>query len=149
MKVVLTAIASIAVSLSICASGFSQERIEIVPVATIYPGAIIGDKMLRDRTADDDRRGSGVTRPEALGKVARRTLLAGAPIAQDAVEEQHSIRNGAAVRMVYSAPDLLIEGGGQALQAGRVGDVIRVRNAETGVIVVGSVAADGSIKVDR
>ena len=44
---------------------------------------------------------------------------------------------------------MIIVAYGSALQAGGVGDLIRVRNQDSGLVVSGRVQADGSIRVSE
>jgi len=120
-----------------------------VPVATIYPGDIIRSSMLRNEQFEDHVEPFVGSAAELVGRVARRTLLAGRPVLQDAVEDPRAVQNGALVQMVYTQPGLMITATGQALQAGRVGDSIRVRNVESGIVVSGLVTAEGTVRVDR
>ena len=55
--------------------------------------------------------------------------------------------NGAEVKLVYIEGGLLIVSSGSAMQDGSIGDVVRVRNSDSGVTVTGAVQPDGSIKV--
>ncbi len=121
-----------------------------VPAVTIYPGDIIRDTMLTDHELQSDFAGSGAAihdRTALVGKTARRTLLPGLPIANNAVGEPKVVTIGAMVRVVFNEGGLTITTYGSALQAGAVGDVIPVRNTESGLTVSGTVARDGSILV--
>ena len=51
------------------------------------------------------------------------------------------------MKLVYSEGGLLIMTEGAALQDGGVGDIVRVRNSDSGVTVTGAVQPDGSVKV--
>jgi flagellar basal body P-ring formation protein FlgA len=49
--------------------------------------------------------------------------------------------------MVYVQGDLTIVTSGAALQDGGIGEVIKIRNSDSGVTVVGTVRADGTVRV--
>ena len=51
------------------------------------------------------------------------------------------------IRELFEEAGLAIATYGQAMGPGARGDVVRVRNGESGVIVSGVVQADGSVKV--
>ncbi len=128
----------------------AQESPILVPVTTIYPGDLVRSAMLRtDHAHAGEPRGVVVSGDEIIGKAARRTLLAGRPIPLDAVEDPRAVINGGPVRLVYTSPGLAITAPGQALQAAGVGESIRVRNSDSGIVVVGTVAADGTVRVAR
>jgi flagella basal body P-ring formation protein FlgA len=123
-----------------------------LPVLTVvlYPGDVIRDGVVVDRDfALDPQAAGGVVEDRAmlLGKVAKRTLLPGKPIPLNGVAEPKVVTNGAQVRVVFSEGGLTISTYGAALQAGGVGDLIKVRNPESGIIVTGTVQPDGSVRV--
>ncbi len=109
------------------------------------------DSFLVDREFPDEAstlRGSVINSRLALvGKVARWTLLPGMPIQMNAVTEPNAISNGARVRVVFEQDGLDIETYAIALQAGSVGQVISVRNPDSGMTISGVVQADGSVRV--
>ncbi len=120
-----------------------------VPAVTIYPGDTIREDMLADQDFPDAAASSSfaTNRTMLVGKVARRTLLPGQAIAVNAVGEPRLVRIGALVRVVYKDDGLVIQTYASALQNGAAGDVVAVRNAESGVTISGVVEADGSVHV--
>ena len=82
-----------------------------------------------------------------VGKVARLTLLPGHAIPFAGISNRKLVATGADVTLTYSEGGLTIVTTGSALQDGSVGDLVRVRNGESGVTVSGAVQADGSVKV--
>jgi flagella basal body P-ring formation protein FlgA len=122
-----------------------------VPKLTIYPGDTIGDDWLADREFTPEfvaaRPPLVDSRDAIVGKVARRTLLPGHPVPTNAIAERKLVALGAKVRIVFEDAGLSIVAFGTALQAGSVGAVIQVRNLDSGVMVSGTVAADGSVRV--
>ena len=105
--------------------------------------------MLADTSAQLDGAGGPFarSRSELIGKMARRTLLPGRAIPLRAIDNPRVVRNGAEVQIVYVEGDLTIVTAGAALQDGAVGDVIKIRNSDSGVTVVGTVRADGTVRV--
>lgn len=121
-----------------------------VPTITIYPGDVIKDGWLvdRDTAVTSPARGNFVaSRDVVVGKIARRTLLPGAPIPLNAVSDPKIVSNGAKVRIVFEEGGLTIVTYGAALQDGGVGELISVRNLETGITISGIVQSDGSIRL--
>jgi flagella basal body P-ring formation protein FlgA len=155
LRTLATAIRSIAVVLAVMSdTGFAHAEGGIVPVPTltIYPGDVIKDEWLEDRPFPADTMGMGTgavidSRRALVGKVARRTLLPGKPIPANAVGERKIVTNGAMVKVVFQEGGLTIVTYAAALQAGTVGDVIPVRNIDSGLIVSGVVQPDGSVRV--
>jgi flagella basal body P-ring formation protein FlgA len=119
-----------------------------VPIVTIYPGDTIRDGMLGERDiANPDARTIVQSRSEVVGKVARRTLLPGNLIPIIAVEDAKLVANGGQVKVVFQEAGLTITTYGAALQAGKLGDFIKVRNLDSGLIISGTVLEDGSVRV--
>ena len=82
-----------------------------------------------------------------VGKIARHTLLPGLPISTNAVGEPRLIADGQRVRVVFEQDGLIIESYASALQAGGAGDVISIRNLDSGVTISGIVQTDGTVRV--
>ena len=143
-------LAAIAVSLSVPGKLLAADVTLPVPTIVLYPGDVIRDGVLVDRDfALDPQAAGGMVedRSVLVGKVAKRTLLPGKPIPMNGVGEPKVVSNGAQVRVVFSEGGLTISTYGAALQAGGVGDLIKVRNPESGIIVTGTVQPDGSVRV--
>jgi flagellar basal body P-ring formation protein FlgA len=121
-----------------------------VPAVTIYPGDPIREEMLVDRAfaANFEGISSFVGAKYLLvGRSARRTLLPGQPIPTNAVEEPRLVTRGVPVKVIVEDEGLVIVAYGTPLQSGGVGALIRVRNVDTGVVVMGVVQADGSVRI--
>jgi len=120
------------------------------PKAVIYPGEIIRADMLVDMPAGDLESSPGavsVPRNAIVGKMARRTLLPGAGIGLSDVGNPRLVTNGGEVTLYYIEEGLTIATTALALQDGSAGDIVRVRNTDSGVIVSGAVQPDGSVRV--
>ncbi|ATU96000.1 flagella basal body P-ring formation protein FlgA (plasmid) [Phyllobacterium zundukense] len=142
-------------ALAICMLPFAfaahADRIAfLVPSQIIYPGQTIGNAGLQEKffTIKASAAGQYVMSAEQLvGKVARRTLLPGQPILVTAVNEPNLIQRGVPVALVYNTGALVITAKGIPMEPGRSGDFVKVRNIDSGIIVSGTVLADGSIQV--
>jgi flagellar basal body P-ring formation protein FlgA len=133
-----------------CATlALGQEAAIPTPKAVIYPGDLILDEMLVD-APNAARDGSGPfvdSRSLIVGKVARLTLLPGHAIPFAGVSNRKLVSNGAEVKLEFLEGDLLITATGSALQDGSIGDIVKVRNDDSGVTVSGAVQPDGSVRV--
>jgi flagella basal body P-ring formation protein FlgA len=146
-SLIVTFIASMPATVS-----FAEEsRLLPVPNVTIYPGDAIRENWLVDRDFSSNpaamRTGVVETRDALIGKIARRTLLPGVPISATAVTEPRLIVNGARVRVVFVEGGMTITTYGSALQAGGAGDIVSIRNLDSGLTVSGVVQPDGSVRV--
>jgi flagellar basal body P-ring formation protein FlgA len=128
----------------------AQERMVPTPSKVIYPGDIIRDGMLTDVSLYDVPASDGSvieSRAALVGKVAKRTLLPGHGIVAIAIGDPKAVVNGAQVKLVYRDGDLMIVTSALALDAGGVGDTIRVRNTDSGLTISGTILPDGSVSV--
>lgn len=143
------------VTLALCAMPFAcaahADRIAfIVPSQIIYPGQTIGNAGLQEKmfTIKASAAASYAMSAEQLvGKVARKTLLPGQPILVTAVNEPNLVQRGVPVALVYDTGALVITAKGIAMEPGHSGDFIKVRNIDSGIIVSGTLLADGTIQV--
>jgi flagella basal body P-ring formation protein FlgA len=154
MIAVRLGLGSLAVAVTLLAAGMPVRAAELelpVPRAAIYPGDVIGDDLLYGRAfiAHTVTRSSVFeAREHVVGKVARRTLLPGQPIPISAVRDPYVVTQGKQALVVFRAVGLTITTYAMPLQSGGTGDVVSVRNLDSGAVIKGTVAADGTIRVD-
>ena len=149
-SVMLPAVIAAGVALfSFCNVARGEELAVPTPKSVIYPGDIIQDDMLVDTPSEDapSRAGDIAARSAIVGKMARRTLLPGQPIAPSDIGNPRLVVNGGSVTLYFTEGGLTISTSGAAQQDGTEGELIRVRNTDSGVIVSGVVQADGSVRV--
>ena len=137
--------------LGLCSLGPAQAAPEAimlpVPAVTLYPGDVISDAHLVDRAFRSAARVSIDNRLAIVGKVARRTLLPGQPIPLNAVDDAKVVRRGVPTQVVFRESDLVITGIVEPMASGSVNEMVKARNPDTGLMVVGVVQADGTIRV--
>ncbi|MBX9589512.1 MAG: flagellar basal body P-ring formation protein FlgA [Hyphomonadaceae bacterium] len=121
-----------------------------VPRVTIYPGDTISADQLTDRAfiAQTVTRSSVFDDRQALvGKVARRTLLPGQPVPVNAIRDPYLVNQGKSSLVVFENGGLTITTQAIALQNGVAGDVVTLRNPDSGVVIQGTVERDGSVRL--
>ncbi|MFD2236364.1 flagellar basal body P-ring formation chaperone FlgA [Aureimonas populi] len=121
-----------------------------VPAAVVYPGQNVLDRGIisaRFRVPGASLASYVVERGMLRDKVAARTLLPNKPIMLSDLKSPDVVRAGVPVTIVYREPGLSIAGVGVPLASAGEGQMVRVRNADSGVTISGIVAADGSIEV--
>ncbi len=139
-------LAIVAAAMPVCAAGLPVP----VPRVTIYPGDAIRPDHLVDRLFDAAMPGLGAVhgaREELVGKVARRTLLPGRPIPINALRNPYLVVQGRPVLVVFEAGGLVITGYAVALQSGGQGDVISLRNIDSGAVIKGTVQPEATVRV--
>jgi len=128
----------------------AQEITLPVPAITIYPGDTIKEHMLKQRSFPANFRARSAVIEASLsviGKTARRTLLPGEAIPVNAVDDAKLVTRGVPTQVVFQENGLTITTMGVPLQPGSLGELIRVRNSDTGRVIHGIVQADGRIRV--
>lgn len=150
MKKLTLKLLTVALLIGNGASAFAEDLILPVPSVTIYPGDTIKESMLKDRIYPSNfrARSAVIESPvQLIGKVARRMLLPGEAIPTNAVDDARLVTRGVATQVVFQEEGLTISTMGSPLQSGSLGEQIRVRNIDTGRIIMGTVQADGTIRI--
>jgi flagellar basal body P-ring formation protein FlgA len=139
------------IGLTVVSARAGDDYVLPVPNITIYPGDTIEEAWLVNRDFSSNTAATRgpviVQRSAIIGKLARRTLLPGLPIPQNAITEPRAIANGGKVRVEFIQDGLEIVTYATALQPGSVGEVISVRNLDSGLTISGIVQSDGSVRV--
>jgi flagella basal body P-ring formation protein FlgA len=136
--------------IALAAPARGEETLAPSPKAIIYPGEIIAEDMLTSAPlAAPAYSGPLAMSPgDIVGMAAARTLLPGQSIPMASVAPPRALRAGAPVKMIYVDGGLTITASGSALQDGAVGQLVKVRNDDSGVTVSGRVRGDGSVLVN-
>lgn len=83
----------------------------------------------------------------AIDKVARRALIAGAPLRASDIQREEIVAKGDLVTIVYESPGLIITLRGRANEAGAMGDVISITNPQSKRVLQGKVSGPGKVSV--
>lgn len=127
----------------------AQTLYAVVPTTTIFPGDIISAAQVTEVEVTNPNLAGGYSSnaEQVIGKVAKRTLVPGRTIPVASLREPFTIERGKTVRLMFNVGGLTISAPGSSLQDAMAGDSVRVRNVESGVIVTGTVRADGNVEV--
>ena len=108
-----------------------------VPKMTLYPGDMITAELLRDRLFKSSwaaRQAVFRNSKRLVGKVARLTLLPGKPIPLNGVREAYAVQQGKTTLVIFQVSGLTITSYGIPVQSGSVGDIVHLRNIDSGSI---------------
>lgn len=121
----------------------------VVPLQIIYPGEVISVGRVEEVEVTNPNLSGGYAQKasEVAGMVSKRTLLPGRTITLAALREPYAVTRGTPIRLMFTMGNMTISAGGTPLADAAIGDVIRVRNTDSGMIVNGTVMADGTIQV--
>lgn len=126
------------------------QNVAVVVNRIVYPGETVQAETLDEvRLRANARVTTQIVRDstEAEGKVAKRTLLPGKVIPVASLREAYLVETGKAVTVVFQHGGLTIRATAVPLQPGSLGDMLRLRNADSGKIFSGIVMADGTVRV--
>jgi flagella basal body P-ring formation protein FlgA len=119
-----------------------------VPKNIIYAGQIVSPNLLRNRKVPVSylNRFSVISQySEVVGKVAKVTLVPSKPIPTNYLSEPDIVKVNKRTVIHFRSGALLITAEVMPLNAAKVGDSVRARNIQTGVIVHGVAQANGTI----
>ncbi|MDI7863401.1 flagellar basal body P-ring formation protein FlgA [Rhizobiaceae bacterium n13] len=139
----------IALPLVSAASASGDRGHAVVPTAIIYPGEVVNAGRLEEVKVTNPNLSGDYARSigEVIGLISTRTLLPGRTISVSSLREPFAVTRGSNVRLTFTIGNLLISAAGSPLMDASIGDVIRVRNLDSGIIVSGTVMADGTVQV--
>jgi flagellar basal body P-ring formation protein FlgA len=133
-----------------CALPALAQETVLIPNRVIYPGETVAAEALKEVTLKPGKQAPeavAVSLAELDGKVARRTLLPGRYVPLSSLREAYLVEQGAAVEVVFVSGVLTISASAVTLEPGSAGDLVKVRNIDSGKILSGTVMADGSIRI--
>lgn len=152
MRVLRPALQAAALALALLGPALPAVADEVVfiPGRVIYPGETIEFAALKEVTLLPGRHRPDdvvTTKQELDGKVAKRTLLPGRYIPANAIRDAWLVEQGAPVQVYFIAGGLTIAATAVTLESGAAGDLVKVRNVDSGKVFSGTVMADGTIRV--
>jgi flagellar basal body P-ring formation protein FlgA len=143
------AILAMVMALVTITPALAAERVAVVPRDIIYPGEPIADSKLEVVPVTNPNLGGGYASDvsEVSGMLSTKTLLPGRTIPLAVLKKPYAVTRGSKLRLVVNVGNLTISAGGSPMEDANIGDVIRVRNLDSGQIVNGTVMADGTVQV--
>ncbi len=132
-------------------AGAAEGIVEVpVPAKMIYTGQPVTTDMLvmrRFRAASLKHFNYLATPKDAMGMVAKSTLVPNRPIDVSQLRQPWLIEASRPVRIYFRANGVVIGAEAIPLQSAHAGDIIPARNRSTGRVVSGLVLPDGTLEV--
>src|SRR5262245_33864079 len=128
----------------------AADELGVIPTHIIYPGETIAAdslQMARVRPGKPSTVAFAHAPDELVGKVAKRTLLPGRFVPLASVRDAYLVAQGAAVQVVFVEGGLTISMTAVTLEPGSAGDVVKIRNTDSGAVFSATVMADGTVRV--
>ena len=148
--------------LSISAPGMPQQRLRITGKAVEMADAILAARRLSPGetiSAGDLRAGriranlvkDGALRrvDQALGMTVRHSIIAGQPVPASELARPVMVARGAIVMMQLETPGLSLSGQAQALDAGGIGERVRVLNPSSRAVLEAEVIGPDRVRVSQ
>jgi flagella basal body P-ring formation protein FlgA len=85
---------------------------------------------------------------EVVGQLAARAIEVNTILTPSMVEQPRVLRRGSEVRLLYETSSLRVETPGQALEGGKVGDRVRVKNSSSGKVLEGQILDARTVRVN-
>lgn len=131
---------------------FACAEVRSLPVLTVtlYPGDAISPSLLAEKRFTGNARvftGFVQLPREIDGKFARRTIVAGLPIARTAIKDRDVVFQGTAALAVLDMRGMVISTTLVPLESGAAGQAIRARNPDSGLTVTAIAQDDGTLRV--
>ncbi|MGF0537385.1 flagellar basal body P-ring formation chaperone FlgA [Agrobacterium sp. ES01] len=145
----LVALAAASLFLNTGELAAADGKYAVVPTRIIYPGDVIDSSLLDEVKVTNPNLAGGYAESidQVVGFVTKRTLLPGRTIPMSSLREAFAVKRGANLRLTFMIGNMTISAAGSPLQDALIGDVIKVRNLDSGIIVSGTVMADGTVQV--
>jgi flagellar basal body P-ring formation protein FlgA len=130
-------------------AALADMRTAVVPKRIIYPGEEIQAGQLEEVEVTNPNlvKGYAENINAVSGLISKRTLLPGRVILTSALREPFAVSRGTTVQLVFDNGSLVLRASGTPLQDAAIGELIKVRNKDSGVIVSGTVMGDGTVHV--
>lgn len=130
-------------------AAYAQAPMALVPTRIIYPGEVLSREQFQSVEVTNPNIAGGYASDvgQVEGLVTKQTLLPGRTIPIAALKEPAAVTRGGSVRLIFTLGSMMVSASGSPLTDGTIGEVIRVRNIDSGVIVSGTVMSDGTIQV--
>ena len=147
-RIALWLAVSLAAGTAALAAGQSIDL--VVPKYALAPGEVITANMIEMKkfSTRSLRHLDVITsQRDLIGMEVRRRLQAGNPVPSGSVMRRRMVRRNEIARIIFQTGALTIIAHVEALDSGGIGDLVRVRNLDSGVIVSGVVDSEGIIRV--
>lgn len=106
-----------------------------------------GDVRLEEREIDD-RGAEYLTEPgEAIGQVPARIVRAGTPLTTRMIQTPIVMQVGSPVTLVVNYNGVQVKTEGFAMQRGRIGKIIKVRNARSSKVMRGRIIDESTVEI--
>jgi flagella basal body P-ring formation protein FlgA len=143
------AVPALLAGLLVADAALANAQTAVVPKRIIYPGETLDAGLLEEVEVTNPNivKGYAENVSAISGLVTKRTLLPGRVILTSSLREPFAVSRGTTVQLVFDGGTIVLRAAGTPLQDAAIGDLIKVRNKDSGMIVSGTVMGDGTVHV--
>lgn len=116
-------------------------------VHTLVPGDVVRNADVSIETSSGRVQDAVPATTQIVGLEVKRRIYAGHDVAARDVGTPTAVKAGTMITVLWKSGDLSLELGGRALDAGSIGDEIRVLNPTSLRTIRGTVVGDGMVEV--
>jgi len=122
-----------------------------VPVLSrqLRAGEIITDKdiIIQKTKLSKIRENYIIEAKNIVGMQAKKHLSSGVFIKNNEIVNPHVIKQNDPVNIIYSSNNIKLKTSGVAINSGGIGDMIKVKNSDTGVLLLGQIVSKNTVQV--
>jgi flagella basal body P-ring formation protein FlgA len=85
---------------------------------------------------------------EIIGKTVKKDINAGTVVKNDMIEDRYVVKTNEIVSILAQNNRIMVKTKGRAIEKGKIGDVIRVKNVSSNKEILGKVVGSGVVTVD-
>jgi flagella basal body P-ring formation protein FlgA len=116
-------------------------------IRTLLPGDLVRSDDVKSQTPSGRVPDALPSATEIVGLEVRRRIYAGHDVAARDVGTLTAVKAGAMITVLWKSGDLSLELGARALDAGSIGDEVRVLNPASLRTIRGTVVSQGTVEV--
>lgn len=131
-------------------TGNYYEAIKLpVVVSKISKSDLISDEKIEYRKLRNNRKYEDyfTDKLEIVGNVAMKNLTIGFPINKRDIAKGELVKRNTEVKIVYNKGSISLESIGKAISEGGIGSEIKVKNLESGKIIIGKIIDSKTVRV--
>ncbi|HQJ94463.1 MAG TPA: flagellar basal body P-ring formation chaperone FlgA, partial [Syntrophorhabdaceae bacterium] len=83
-----------------------------------------------------------------IGKTVKKDINAGTVVKNDMIEDRYVVKTNEIVSILAQNNRIMVKTKGRAIEKGKIGDVIRVKNVSSNKEILGKVVGSGVVTVD-
>lgn len=128
---------------------FSKKRIYVLKQNLKRGDIIEASDIIRKEVLMNENKGRYPSVIEdVVGKTVKKDINAGSVIRNDLIEDRYAVKMNEIVSIVAQNNRISVRTKGRAIEKGKIGDIIRVKNVSSNKEILGKVTGSGVVSID-